>query len=258
MNFKNTSWLLLFFSLLAIAGKSQDNNLHELKQFYKNQDSEKPLELYSDSISEILQIILIRHGEPDLNKKGWRNRNEAIQFMKDYDSAIVKPLSKKPLSLGSIPVDTIFHSTLPRAENTAQRTFGDIEFLVGSSDFVEFERQAMKWPNMKMPIKFWTTGSRILWMMGLNDKNIESFSRAKKRAIKNTLFLSSEAENNGIVILVAHGLHNKYLKKFLRKSDWEIVFNNGNDYLSVKILAKDPNIKKTKRKRTIYDKCDCS
>jgi hypothetical protein len=111
---------------------------------------------------------------------------------------------------------------------------------------------------MKMPIKFWTTASRALWMMGLNDKNIESFRRAKKRAIKNTKNLTLKAERDGMIILVAHGLHNKYLKKYLRKSGWTVVQNTGNDYLSVKILAKDPNFKKVKRKRMIYDKCDCS
>lgn len=258
MNFKYTSWLIFFLFLLTTTGISQEFSLHDLKKYYKNQDKEKPLELYLDSLSEIQQIILIRHGEPDLNKKGWRNRNEAIQFMKDYDSAIVKPFSKKPINPENIPIDTIFHSTLPRAKYTAQRAFGDTKILVGNSDFVEFERKAMKWPNIKMPIKFWTTGSRVLWMMGFNDKNIESFRRAKKRAIKNTKTLTLEAERNEMVILVAHGLHNKYLKKFLRKSGWTVAKNTGNDYLSVKILAKDPNIKKTKRKRTIYDKCDCS
>jgi broad specificity phosphatase PhoE len=258
MHFKNTSWLLLFIFLLNITGISQEFSLPGLKKFYKNQDKENPLDLYSDSLSEIQQIILIRHGEPDLNKKGWRKRDEAIQFMQDYDSAIVKPFSKVPVNPENIPIDTIFHSTLPRAENTAQRAFGDTKILVGNAAFVEFERKVIKWPNMKMPIKFWTTASRALWMMGLNDKNIESFRRAKKRAIKNTKNLTLKAERDGMIILVAHGLHNQYLKKYLRKSGWTVVQNTGNDYLSVKILAKDPNFKKTKRKRLIYDKCDCS
>jgi len=258
MSSRKTFWFLFLFFFWFTTGWAQDCNLQELKQFYKNQDPAKPLSVYKGSKSETQQIILIRHGEPDINKKGWRNRNEAIIFMQQYDSAIVLPFTKRPINVDSIQIDTILHSSLPRAKNTAQRTFGKKKFLIGNRNFVEFERKAMKWPNIKMPTRFWTTGSRILWMMGLNDKNIESFRQAKIRTIKNTKVLTSGAERNGMVILVAHGLHNKYLKKFLRKSGWEIVFNNGNDYLSVKILARDPNIKKTKRKRTIYDKCDCS
>lgn len=249
--FKVSLFLLLWPALI----QSQDCSLHELKQFYKNQDSEKPLSVYSDSQSEIQQIILIRHGEPDLNKKGWRNREEAIQFMIEYDSAIVLPFNNGPLKVDSLQIDTILHSTLPRAKNTAERAFSKTKILIGDDRFIEFERKAMKWPNINMPTKFWTTGSRILWLMGLNDKNIESFHQAKKRAKSNAKFLAEKAGQEGMVILVAHGLHNKYVKKFLRKSDWKKVYNSGNDYLSVKVMAR--GFKKEKRKRTIYQPCGC-
>ncbi len=256
LNIRSILKISLFLFLYPLLVQSQDCSLHELKQFYKNQDKGKPLELYSDSLSEIQQIILIRHGEPDLNKKGWRNRDEAMNFMQAYDSAIVIPFTTGPINVTELPLDTIFHSSLPRAKNTAQRAFGDIKnFSWKTSDFVEFERKAMKWPNMKMPTKFWTSGSRVLWMMGLNDKNIESFRQAKKRAKSNAEILEKHANQRGMVILVAHGLHNKYIKKYLRKSDWKMVYNSGNDYLSVKVMAR--GFKKEKRKRTIYQPCDC-
>jgi len=237
---------------------TQDCSLGELKQFYKNQDSEKPITLFQDTLSDIQQIILIRHGEPDLNKKGWRNREEAIQFMQEYDSAIVFSFSKKPINPESVSIDTIFHSTLPRAKNTAQRAFADSKKLAGSTDFIEFERKAMKWPNMKMPTKFWTTGSRILWLMGLNDKNIESFREAKGRAKSNAEILTLKARQDGMVILVAHGLHNKYVKKYLKKLGWKLAHNSGNGYLSVKVMVRGFRKDKAKYKRTIYQPCGCS
>ena len=255
LNIRSILKISLYLLLYPLLVQSQECSLHELKQFYKNQNSEEPITLFKNSKSEIQQIALIRHGEPDLNKKGWRNRDEAIQFMQNYDSAIVIPFLKKPINSESILIDSIYHSTFPRAENTAMRAFGDSKNLVGNDDFVEFERKAMKWPNMKMPIKFWTAGSRILWMMGLNDKNIESFRQAKKRAKSNAEILEKHANQKRMVILVAHGLHNKYLKKYLRKSDWKMVYNSGNDYLSVKVMAR--GFKKEKPKRTIYQPCGC-
>lgn len=249
---------LFVFFLLFNTGIAQEYRLQELKQFYKNQNAEKPIILYQDTLSEILQVILIRHGEPDLNKKGWRNRKEAIQFMIRYDSALVIPFSKKPLAVDKIPIDTILHSSLPRAKNTAQTAFGDTKILIGKNCFIEFERKVLKWPNIKMPTSFWNNSSRALWFLGLNDKNIEPFRQAKKRANSNAHSLSTKANNETLVILVAHGLHNRYVKKYLKKAGWKLVYNSGHDYLSVKIMAHDLKYKKTKRKRTIYDKCDCS
>jgi len=251
-------YLILFLCILFVRnGWSQDCTVKDLKNFYKSQDSEKPITLFQDTLQDIQQIILIRHGEPDLNKKGWRNREEAIQFMQNYDSAIVIPFSKKPINLESLSIDTIYYSTLPRAKNTAQRAFSDSNILVGSTDFIEFERKAMKWPNMKMPTKFWTTGSRILWMMGLNDKNIESFRKAKGRAKSNAEILTKKTSQQGMVILVAHGLHNKYVKKYLKKLGWKLAYNSGNDYLSVKVLIRGFRKDKAKYKRTIYQPCGC-
>ncbi|MCD4695724.1 MAG: hypothetical protein K8S16_05725, partial [Bacteroidales bacterium] len=88
-----------------------------------------------------------------------------------------------------------------------------------------------------MPTHCWTTSHRILWLPGFNAKNLASFRDAKSRAPTNAASLASRARKDGLVILVAHGLHNKYVKKYLRKSGWKLVYNNGNGYLSVKVMA---------------------
>jgi broad specificity phosphatase PhoE len=157
--------------------------------------------------------------------------------MLDYDSATVIPFSAGPLLLNSLPVDTIQHSSLPRARHTAQLAFGKSLILVEDSDYREFERKTLQWFNIKMPTGFWTTSSRILWFLRFNDKNIETFSDAKYRALTNVAKMEFRAKRDGAVIIVAHGLHNKYVKKYLKKAGWKLVFNNGNGYLSVKVLA---------------------
>ena len=40
----------------------------------------------ADNNLRIDQIIIIRHGEPAMDKKGWKDRDEAIRYVKMYDS----------------------------------------------------------------------------------------------------------------------------------------------------------------------------
>lgn len=229
-------------SLFIIAGvcHAQNPNLKDLIKHYKSQKTEEPVNVYHDTVSGVLQIILIRHGEPDLDKKGWRNRDGAVQFMKDYDASIVVPFCKDPLNLKNTPLDTVQHSSLPRAKHTAMLAFGDQMILEKDHDYREFESKTMKWCNIKLPLQFWTLGSRGLWFMGFNDENIESFREAKIRVENNANKLSDLAKRNGMVILVAHGLHNMYVVKSLRHMGWKKVYDNGDGYLSVKILALMP------------------
>jgi broad specificity phosphatase PhoE len=237
MNYRYFLPILFFMSAFVQVGYSQDFSMRDLKEYYKNQEDTEPLSIYKDTTSSIRQVFLIRHGEPDLDKKGWRNRDEVVRFMQDYDSATVVPFSEGPLQLEGIPVDTILHSSLPRASHTAQLAFGEVLILMEDSNYREFERKTMKWCNIKMPTRCWTASSRVLWLSGLNDKNIESFREAKDRAGNNAVKLASRARKDGVVILVAHGLHNKYVKKYLRKAGWKLVYDNGNGYLSMKVMA---------------------
>ena len=231
---------LFVFLLFNLSLTSQDDKIKSLKNYYKRQDKLACLTLFSDPAEDVRQIILIRHGEPDLDKKGWRNRHEAIQYMKDYDSVGVLPFPTGPICAEGLPVTKVHHSSIERAKSTAQLAYGQYN-LISSYEFREFGKKTMKFCNIKMPLKFWTAGSRILWLMGLNDKGIESFREAKARAQANANFLEIDATMEGPVILVAHGLHNKYVKKYLKRMGWKKVKDNGSGYLSVKIMARKKN-----------------
>jgi len=221
--------------------KGQDYEIRLIKEFYKQQDPQGCLMLFSDHTSNIQQIILIRHGEPDLDKKGWRNRKEATQYMMDYDSVGVVPFSQGPICTNDNPITNVFHSSMPRAKHTTQLAFGDQFTLIENSDFREFGRKNMKFCNIRLPLKFWTGGSRILWLLGLNDKGIETYKEARNRTQSNAHFLAKQSCIDQHIILVAHGLHNKYLEKYLKRMGWKNVFDNGNGYLSMKILMKEGN-----------------
>lgn len=214
---------------------SQQNTLSKVRQYYKNFSQDSCLKLYPSG--GVNRVVLIRHGQPNIDKKGWRNRKEAMKYVSDYDSVGIIPPDFTPVCLKAGQSVTVYHSTLPRAAHTAKLLFEDTP-MVADPRFREFERKVMKFINVKLPLGFWVGTSRILWFAGVNKRNIESFKTAKRRAKGNAVFLASKATENGEVILVAHGLHNKFVMKYLRKTGWVKVRKGGSGYLAINILAK--------------------
>ncbi|MEM6831871.1 MAG: hypothetical protein AAF551_15275, partial [Bacteroidota bacterium] len=147
--------------------------------------------------SRLSQIILLRHGEPALNKKGWRKRKVAMKFIQDYDSAVIYPPEHLPVSLQKEELRMIYTSNLNRSISTASYVFDLPDIQKSDPLFREFERKIFSFPNMKLPLKWWLTGSRMLWLMGLNKKGIERFGQAKERAREGAKKLESESISSG-------------------------------------------------------------
>ncbi|MEM7552446.1 MAG: histidine phosphatase family protein [Bacteroidota bacterium] len=233
-------YLLLFLITSASYASSQELSFDKIKNHYKSSHKGGCIKIYRSEQEELQQIILIRHGEPDLKKNGWTNRKGAMRYSQKYDQVGIKSFEVHPFCEGELFGDTVFHSTLERAKNTADRLFREQVTLVGKDDFIEFERKIFVFPNIPLPLKFWTSTSRIFWILGFNDRGIENFKKAKKRAKKNAEFLEEYSRDHGEAILVAHGLHNKFVLKSLKKKGWKHVRSGGSGYLSIQILAKEP------------------
>ncbi|UZR95394.1 histidine phosphatase family protein [Chondrinema litorale] len=212
--------------------------LEGLREYYKNQSLDSCIIPYRDSTKIYNQIILIRHGQPDVSKKGWRNREGAKLFVKMYDSVGVLAFTPLPVCPEDFKENKVYHSNIPRAVNTASRIFADRYDMIENDRFREFERKIFPFFNIKMPLSVWLTVSRGLWFLGLNDKGIENFKEARKRAKSNAEFLAEEADKEQLVIVVAHGLHNKYVAKYLKRLGWDTVRKGGSSYTAVNILAR--------------------
>lgn len=228
---------------------SANAQLDKVKQFYKNIEDQaksenqtirfvkKEMDLVDD-YAKLSQIILLRHGEPALNKKGWRKRKEAIQFILDYDSVGIYPPEFIPVEIEPKELGVIHTSSIPRSISTATLVFDLQKLQQPDSMFREFERKIFSFFNVKLSLKWWLTGSRVMWFMGLNKKGIESFSEAKLRARLGAEFLEEDALKNGKTLLVSHGLLNHFLVKYLKKNGWTEVYDGGKGYLSQKMLVK--------------------
>ena len=74
-------------------------------------------------------------------------------------------------------------------------------------------------------------------MIGLHSSTVASFQSEKSRAKSVSELLDKAARENKKVILVAHGLLNKYIVRYLKKNGWDHSYDGGNDYLSVQVMS---------------------
>lgn len=192
--------------------------------------------------SNLRQIALIRHGEPDLQKAGKFSFQDARRFAVGYDSVGIVVPDDSFFKISNPEDVTVFASSITRAKATAQYIFGADSQMTVSPIFREFETAMGKHsPNLRMPIKFWTTAARIKWMMGIDRQGAESFSDARQRARDAAQVLSNASDSNSKVALVAHGLLNRYIKENLEDMGWHVVRDGGSGYLGTTILVKiDP------------------
>jgi len=195
--------------------------------------------------SNLHQIALVRHGEPDIKKTGKFSFQEASKYVTRYDSVGIVVPDKPFFEIKDPEEVAIFTSSITRAQATAHYLFGDSTDMQVSRDFREFETHIGKRGlNFKLPIKLWTTGARIKWMLGLGRHGIESFGEAKKRAYKAAELLAKATEEKQKVVLVAHGFLNRYIKEDLEKMGWRVVKDGGSSYFATTVLVKiDPKKK---------------
>lgn len=229
--------------LWAADDESIDKNAYsEIRSWYKK-NKDKPLRFYPNNKSEslkkrkILQIILIRHGDPEINRNGWFSYKGARNYIEAYDTVGVRHILKPPVILEPDAEVKIFSSSLFRAYDTALKVFGDDAVLIVDSIFIEFQREITPLPLL-LPIKGWTGLSRFLWMIGLHSNDIPGFRSEKSRVEIAAELLDKAARENKKVILVGHGFLNKYIVSNLKSNGWDHSYDGGNDYLAVQVMTK--------------------
>jgi len=235
--------IILGSFLWASDDKSEDKKTYsEIKSWYKN-SKDKPVTFYPTHTNErlkeksLLHIILIRHGNPEINKNGWFSYKAAKNYIKAYDTVSVRSIEKPPVILESDEEVKIYSSSLYRAYDTALKIFGDDRTIDVDSVFIEFQREITPLPLI-LPIKAWAGLSRFFWIIGLHSTDIPSFRSEKSRAERGAELLEMATVENNKVILVGHGFLNKYIVRSLKKNGWKHSFNGGNDYLAVQVMTK--------------------
>ena len=234
------SWCILFFLICNICTSSFAQH-KEIKKYYqtikkKSEKDRVTIPFFKSDTLNLYQIILVRHGNPDLKKGGWRKRKEAMNYVIAYDTVGVIRPDYKVVSLRENEIKQVYTSSLQRAVSTTKYLFPNYSYTPDSS-YREFERKVFSFPNMSLPMSVWLGGSRIFWILGFNDKGIENFRDAKRRAKNGASTLQNMAKDDNKVLLVAHGFLNRYLSKYLKKLGWKEVYDGGKGYLSQRVLV---------------------
>lgn len=184
------------------------------------------------------KIFLIRHARPDVENSGWFDAAAARKYIADYDAAEVEKFVLQHEAIPYQEINKVYCSTLVRSQLTAKEIFGEDVQLKIEEDFREFERRIFTLPLVRLPIKLWLLSARILWFLGVNNKGIETFKQARRRARKCAALLADDAITHNTTVLVAHGLLNNFIKRELHNMGWKTVLNEGHKFLSVTVLQR--------------------
>ncbi|MCX2739894.1 histidine phosphatase family protein [Pontibacter anaerobius] len=184
------------------------------------------------------RIFLIRHAKPKVEREGFFDVEAARQYISDYDTAQVEEFVLQHEAIPYKQIKKVYCSTLVRSQLTARAIFGEKVELKIDHTFREFERRIFTLPLLRLPIKLWLLSARLLWFLGFNSRDIETFRQARTRARKAAELLDEDARQNNTTVLVAHGLLNNFIRRELTRLGWQASIKGGNNFLSVHIMEK--------------------
>lgn len=174
-----------------------------------------------------MEIILLRHGKPEVELSGYLNADEFKQLVYSYSQSGVQGSPAKKLK-EYFTTHYVVCSDLPRSiESVKKAGLNKIhlsEALFRETDIPHFDKSFLK-----LPVTAWLIMLRIMWLFGFK-KNGESFSEAKNRAKDAASRLIDLAKENKKVILVGHGLMNRLIAKQLLFNQWQESDKSGKRY----------------------------
>ena len=172
-----------------------------------------------------MQITLMRHGKPQLPENGWVTPRGMKQWIENYNNSDVETDSiPHECFNAAVSAKLIATSTLKRAESSSKALGRKV--LMSDSVFSEAELPHALWSAPYLPPKAWAVFFRLLWLCGYS-RGVASHktTRIRAKAAAHQLIL---AANDGPVLLVGHGVMNRYIGKELRTLGWTAVCRHDN------------------------------
>lgn len=174
-----------------------------------------------------MEIILLRHGKPEIELKGSLDAEELKQLVVKYEHSGIQDVPPKNLN-NHFKSHYIVCSDLERSLQSAKSLeFGQVHLI--DELFAETNLPHFDQTFFKLPIAVWLISLRVMWLFGYS-QNGESFRQAKKRAKQATSKLIALAQENKKVILIGHGLMNRLIAKQLRINKWQGPSSPGKKY----------------------------
>ena len=175
------------------------------------------------------EIILMRHGQPDLAMTGRLSARDMKHWIEQYErSEIVdQPAPECSVALAAT-AKVIVASTAPRAL-TSVRALG-LQAVLVDAIFCEAQLPHGRWTLPRLSPFTWAFILRVLWLCGFCGK-VESARSARMRASTAAQRLQTLADE-GPVLLLGHGIMNRMIAKHLEAAGWVRQQGSGSRYWS--------------------------
>ena len=177
-----------------------------------------------------MRILLVRHGEPDMKEYTSGKDGTYGEWLKKYNASGIRQEMRPPEELLKLieDVDVLISSDLKRALDSARLLAGN-KVIMQNPIFREFELPENKKKYPKFSPEIWSTIFRILWFTGYSNKS-ENFTDAKIRIKDSAEKLEDLAIKHSEIVLVGHGLMNRFIGMELKKQGWKKRRNGGKGY----------------------------
>ena len=175
------------------------------------------------------EIILMRHGQPNLAALGKVSARGMKQWIEQYDLSEItqQPAPETSLQLAA-SAQIIVSSSAPRAL-TSVRALG-LQPSVVDKVFCEAQLPHGRWTLPRLSPFTWAFILRMLWLCGFSG-TVESAGHAKGRALDAAQRLQS-LSTEGPVLLLGHGFMNRMIAKQLEAAGWTRHASTGTRYWS--------------------------
>ncbi len=166
-----------------------------------------------------MKIVLLRHGKSGLLPWSWIYAQDLGNWICAYNSAGIRDAFPPPAAVNAARAcNVLVTSDLLRSVESG-RALGCGAPLLSNGQFREAELPFTSRALLKMPPAVWAITFRFLWSFGFST-NGETILAFQKRAKNAALELISLARSHGSVLLVGHGLINRYIARELLAAGW--------------------------------------
>lgn len=166
------------------------------------------------------RIVLVRHGRPDVTYPPRVPARDLALAMQQYRTAGILPDPPPPPELLTLAGSCrrVVCSGLRRSAESA-RLLGAGIGTVCDPLYDEVELPYGPWPRLSLPAGVWVVLLRIMWLAGYS-RHTETVAAARRRAARAAERLANLAVESGPLLLLGHGVFNRFLASQLRRLGW--------------------------------------
>jgi broad specificity phosphatase PhoE len=179
-------------------------------------------------------ILLVRHGEPDVDWTPSIDVATFEQWTRGYDVAPLQDTSQPPAEVRRFATEAsrLFCSTLARSLQSCSLAAGEERRAESSPLFNEVRLVMPPLRKLRFPPARWVSMAGIFWRCGYS-RGVESRSAVRSRAEAGVdLLVTAALEEKAPIVLFGHGAINRFLKRALLRRGWGLAAScaNAGDY----------------------------